>query len=113
VRLQALHRASPQQLTLSVVKLEGLETGTEELCDQVDQVSYTLSARSLVKHPLKGNKTTGLHIVSAEPSEAPTEGQRSQRSESRRGCQCRETMLTGEILVSHKYPPGDLNPGLS
>jgi hypothetical protein len=24
---------------------------------------------------------------------------------------CSETTLTGEIPVSHKYPPGDLNPG--
>jgi hypothetical protein len=27
--------------------------------------------------------------------------------------QCRETTLTGEIPVSHLYPPGDLNPGPS
>ncbi len=58
VRLQALHRAPPKQLTLLVVKLEGgptaSVTGTEELCDQVDQV--------------------GLQIVGTKPSEAPTEG---------------------------------------
>jgi hypothetical protein len=32
----------------------------------------------LVKHPLKGDEAAGLHIVGAELSEAPTEGQRSQ-----------------------------------
>ncbi len=51
VRLQALHRAPPQQLIPLVVKLEGgPETGTEKLCDQVDQ--------------------GGLHIVGTKPSEA-------------------------------------------
>jgi hypothetical protein len=56
VRMQALHRAPPQQPTPSVVKLEGIpaasvKLGTEELCDQVDQDS--------------------LHIVGAKPSEVP------------------------------------------
>ncbi len=32
-----------------------------------------------MKHPLKGDEATGLHIVGAEPSEAPTEGRQSQR----------------------------------
>jgi hypothetical protein len=40
--------------------------------------AYTLLAQSLVKHPLKGDKAVGLNIVGAEPSEAPTEGQRSE-----------------------------------
>jgi hypothetical protein len=48
------------------------ETGTEELCEI--KSAYTLSARSLVKHPLKGDEAAGLLIVGAEPSEAPTEG---------------------------------------
>jgi hypothetical protein len=35
VRLLALHRASPQQPTMSVVKSEGglAQTGTDELCE--------------------------------------------------------------------------------
>ncbi len=40
--------------------------------------AYTLSARSLVKDPLKGNEAAGLHIVGAKPSEAPTEKKQSQ-----------------------------------
>ncbi len=31
--------------------------------------------------------------------------------QSRRGHQCSETSLTGEILVSHKYPPRGFEPG--
>jgi hypothetical protein len=54
------------------------ETGTEELCE-IRSV-YTLSARNLAKHPLKGDEAAGLHIVSAETSEAPTEGRRNQWS---------------------------------
>ncbi len=56
VRLQAIHRAPPSAAD-SVGCEAGRrtcserETGTEELCDQVDQV--------------------GLHIVGAKPSEAP------------------------------------------
>ncbi len=45
------------------------ETGTEELCDQVDQVGLNIVGAK--PHPLKGDKAAGLHIVSAEPSEAP------------------------------------------
>ncbi len=54
VRLQALHRAPPQQPTVGCeVRRETCserETGTGKLCDQVD---------------------LGLQIVGAEPSEAP------------------------------------------
>ncbi len=55
VRLQALHRAPPQQPTPSVVKPEGrpaasVKLGHGKLCDQVD---------------------LGVHNVGAEPSEAP------------------------------------------
>ncbi len=77
VGLQALHRAPPQQPTLLVVKLEGGPAASvkpgQKSC--VIKTSYTLSAQSLVKHPLKGDEAADLHIVGAEPSEAPTEGQ--------------------------------------
>jgi hypothetical protein len=83
VRLQALHRAPPKQPTLSVVKLEGgpaesVKLGQKSCVIKSIKSAYTLSARSLVKHPLKGDEAAGLHIVGAEPSEAPTEGQQSQ-----------------------------------
>jgi hypothetical protein len=90
--LQALHRAPPQQPTMSVVKLEGgplvvkpegghaanVKPGQQKNCVIKSIPAYTLSARSRVKHPLKGDEAAGLQIVSAEPSEAPTEGQGSQ-----------------------------------
>jgi hypothetical protein len=70
----------PQQPTPLIIKPEGgpaaSVAGTGELCEI--KSSYTLSARNLVKHPLKGDEATGLHIVGAEPSKAPTEGQRNQ-----------------------------------
>ncbi len=66
-----------------VVKLEGepaasVKPGQKSCVIKSIKSAYTLSARSLVKHPLKGDKAAGLHIVGAEPSEAPTEGQQSQ-----------------------------------
>ncbi len=66
VRLQAL-----QRVPLPDVKLEkGPAASVNEI-----KSAYTLSARSLVNHLLKGDKAAGLHIVGEEPSEAPTEGQ--------------------------------------
>jgi hypothetical protein len=73
VRLQALHRAPPQQPTVGCEAGER-ETGTEELCEI--KSAYTLLAQSLVKHPLKGDESAGLRI-GAEPSEAPTEGNKA------------------------------------
>ncbi len=75
VKLQALHRAPPQQLTPSVVKLEGgpaarVKPGQKSCVIKLIKSAYTLSARSLVKH-LKDHKAAGLHIVGAKPSEAP------------------------------------------
>jgi hypothetical protein len=75
VRLQALHRAYPQQPTLSVVKLEGgpaasVKPGQKSCVIKLIKLAYTLLARSLVKH-LKGDETAGLHIVGKKPSEAP------------------------------------------
>ncbi len=78
VRLQALHRAPPQPLTPSVVKLEGgpavsMKPGQKSCVIKsikLFKLAYTLSARSLVKH-LKGAEATVLHSVSAERSEAP------------------------------------------
>ncbi len=83
VRLQALHRAPPQQTTLLVVKLEGgpaasVKPGQKSCVIKSIKSAYTLLARSLVQHPLKGDKAAGLHIVGMEPCEAPTEGQRRQ-----------------------------------
>jgi hypothetical protein len=82
VRLQALHRATPQQPTLSVVKPEGgpaasMKPGQKNCVIKSIKTAYTLSARSLVKH-LKVDEAAGLQIVSAKPSEAPTERQQSQ-----------------------------------
>ncbi len=75
VRLQAVHRAPPQQVTLSVVKLEGgpaasVKPGQKSYVIKLINSAYTLSARSLVKY-LKGDEAAGLHIFSAKPSEAP------------------------------------------
>jgi hypothetical protein len=75
VRLQALHRAPPQQLTLSVLKLErgpaaSMKPGQKSCVNESIKSAYTLSARSLVEH-LKGDEAAGLHIVGAKPSEAP------------------------------------------
>jgi hypothetical protein len=86
VRLQALHRAPPQQPTLLVVKLEGgpaasMKPGQKSCVIKSIKLAYTSSARSLVKHPLKGDEAPGLHIVGAEPSEAPTEDKRKKHRE--------------------------------
>jgi hypothetical protein len=43
---------------------------TGELCDKLIKSAYTLSARSVVKHP-KGDEAAGLHLVSGKPSNAP------------------------------------------
>jgi hypothetical protein len=69
VRLQALHRAPPEQPTLSVVKPKGrpaasVKPGQESYV--IKSISaYTLSARSLVKH-LEGDKTSDW-ITSGSP----------------------------------------------
>ncbi len=99
-------QSSPQQPTLSVVKLEwgpaaSMKPGQKSCVIRSIKSAYTLSARSLEKHTLKGYEAAGLRIVGAEPSEAPTEGQRSQGSESCQGHQCSKTTLTGEIPFSH------------
>ncbi len=75
VRLQALHRAPPQQLTPSVVKPEGrpaasVKPGQKSYVIKSIKAACTLSALSLVKH-LKGDKATDLHIIGEEPNEAP------------------------------------------
>ncbi len=73
VRLQALHRAPPQQPNLSVVKLEGgpaasVKPGLKNCVIKSIKLAFTLSVQSLVKHPLKGDKAASLQIVGAEPS---------------------------------------------
>jgi hypothetical protein len=65
------------------MKLEGepavsVKSGQKSCAIKAIKSAYTLLVRSLVKQPLKGDEAAGLHIVGAEPSEAPTEGQRSQ-----------------------------------
>ncbi len=78
VRLQALHRAPPQQPTPSVVKLEerpaAIVKPGQKSCVIKSVSAYILSTRILVKHPLKCDEAAGLNIVGAKPSEAPTEG---------------------------------------
>jgi hypothetical protein len=111
MRLQALHRAPPQQQTPSVLKQEGgpaasMKPGQKSYVIKLIKSAYTLSAWSLVKHPLKDDEAAGLHIVGTEPSEAPTEGQQSQWSESRRGHQCSETTLTGGSWFHISTPLG-------
>jgi hypothetical protein len=74
VRLQALNRAPlPHPEPAVSVKL-----GQKSCVIKLIKLAYTLSAQSLVKHPLKGDEAAGLHMVGAEPSEALTEGQQSQ-----------------------------------
>ncbi len=69
VRLQALHRAPPQQPTPSVVKPGGrpavsVKTGQESYV--IKSISaYTLSARSLAKH-LEGDEASD-RIMSGSP----------------------------------------------
>jgi hypothetical protein len=69
VRLQALHRAPPQQLTLSVVKPEGRPAASvkpgQESCVIKSISAYTLLARSLVKH-LEGDEASD-RITSGSP----------------------------------------------
>ncbi len=110
VRLQALHRAPPPPTQPTVSCETGRrtcserQTWTEELCEI--KPAYTLSVRSLVKHPLKGNEATASHIVGAEPSEAPTKGQ---WSELRRGHRCSKTTLTGKSQFHISIPLGFWN----
>jgi hypothetical protein len=73
VRLQALHRATPQQPTTSVVKPEGgpaasVKPGQKSCVIKLIKSVYTWSARSLVKH-LKDDEAADLHIISARPSQ--------------------------------------------
>ncbi len=69
VRLQALHRAPPQQSTPSVVKPEGKPAASvkpgQESCVIKSISAYTLSARSLVKH-LEGDEASD-RITSGSP----------------------------------------------
>ena len=65
VRLQALHRAPPQPLTPSVVKLEGgpavsMKPGQKSCVIKSIKSAYTLSVQSLVKH-LNGDEAAYLH----------------------------------------------------
>jgi hypothetical protein len=85
VRLQALHRAPPQQPTPSVVKPEGRPAASvkpgQESCVRSNE-TVTLSARG--------------------PSDSW--GQSPVDDQSRRGHQCSETTLTGESRF-HISPP--------
>jgi hypothetical protein len=56
------------------------ETGTEELCDQVDLGLHIVGAKPS-EAPTNGRRSAGLHIVITKPSEAPTEGRQSQWSD--------------------------------
>ncbi len=68
-RLQALHRASPLQPTLSVVKPEGKPAASmkpgQKSCVIKSILAYTLLARSLVKH-LEGDEASD-HITLGLP----------------------------------------------
>ncbi len=90
VRLQALHRATPQQPTPSVVKPEGRPAASvkpgQESCVR-SSGTVTLSAR--------------------RPSDSW--GRSPVDDQSRRGHQCSDTMLTGESQFHISTPPGDLN----
>jgi hypothetical protein len=88
VRLQALHRAPPQQLTLSVVKLEGGHTA-----------SVKTGQKSCVR--LSG-------IVTVRDEAHLRRGQNDQGS--RWGHQCSETTLTGESRFHISTPLG-IEPG--
>ncbi len=101
----------PPSSRLSVVKLEGgpaanVKPGQKSCVIKSIKSASTLLAWSLVKHPLKGDGAAGLHIVGTEPSEAPTEGHRSQWSELCQGHQCSETTLTWESWFHASTPMG-------
>jgi hypothetical protein len=87
VRLQALHRAPPQQPTPSVVKPEGRPSASvkpvQESCVR-SSGTVTLSARG--------------------PSDSW--GRSPVDDQSRRGHQCSETMLTGESRFHISTPQG-------
>ncbi len=74
VRLQALHRAPPSSYSVGCEAggstCSERETGTEKLCDQVNQGSFHIVGAKLIKAP-KGDIAFDLHIIGAKPSEAP------------------------------------------
>ncbi len=97
VGLQALHRAPPQQSTLSVVKSEGrpaasVKPGQKAVRDEVG---------------LSHCWHKGLVMVRDEAR--LRRGHRN--DQSRRGHQCSETMLTRESQFHMSTPSRDLNLG--
>ncbi len=99
VRLQALHNAPPQQLTTSVVKPEERPAAS----GNPGQESYvrssgiiTLSAR----WPGDGLGRFGMRPASDEATMINHVGVTNVARQRQQ-----------ENQVSHKYPPGDLNPG--
>jgi hypothetical protein len=87
VRLQALHRASPQQLTLSVVKPEGRPAAS-------------------MKPGQEGCVRSSGTVTLSERGPSDNWGQSPVDDQSRRGDQCSETTLTGEFRF-HISPPRD------
>jgi hypothetical protein len=95
VRLQALHRAPPQQPTITVVKLEGGPA-----------VSVKPGQKSSVR-------SSGIIIVSArQPSDSSGKDRlrRGHNDQSCQGHQCSETTLTGESWF-HMSTPLGIKPG--
>ncbi len=95
VRLQALHRAPPQQLTLSVVKPEGGPAASMKP-EQKSCVRWS----SWLTHCRREAKWS-THWMATKPV-----------IESRRGHQCSETTLTGEsrFHISSPLPPWGFEP---
>ncbi len=92
VRLQALHRAPPQQPTPSVVKPEGRPAASEK----PRQESCVRSSGTVT-------------LLARGPSDSW--GRSPVDDQSCRGHQCSETTLTGESRFHTSTPPGDLNLG--
>ncbi len=112
VRLQALHRAPPQQPTQSVVKTEGRPVASvkpgQENCVIKSISAYTLSARSFKLEnsyrtdPAPGGQSIPHLMQSTLRVTKPVIG-------SLRGHQCSATTLTGESRF-HISPPRGFEP---
>jgi phospholipase/lecithinase/hemolysin len=93
VRLHALHRAPPQQPTMSVVKREGGQPG-QKSCVRLSGIN------TLFRHD---------GLVTVRDNACLRRGHNDQ---SRQGHQCSKTTLTGESRFT-LVPPWGLNPGPS
>jgi hypothetical protein len=80
------------------------ETRTEELCEI--KSAYTLLARSLVKHPLKGNEAAGFSHCQSGAWRCTHWRAVKPVIKTRQGNQCSDTTLTGESRFHISTPLG-------